>query len=223
MQLPRCTHKRYTKERLLHHSVSSRRRSSPSHLLTYSLNHLLCAPISRSYPMPAASAPSSTRRQLSLHYDELATPDQLSAPERQVWEAARAATAHSYAPYSHFHVGAALLLSDGTVFQGTNQENAAYPSGLCAERTALFGLAGSQLGAVPRIIGMAVAGRPAQGEFTAALPSGHAGIGNAPGPAHLATAARPRRYRAALRAPGRFTTVSLLPQRLAAPALAANE
>ena len=122
--------------------------------------------------MAILSPDLSTHRQLSLHYHEFDTPDQLSAPERRVWDAARAATAHSYAPYSHFHVGAALLLADDTVFQGTNQENAAYPSGLCAERTALFGLAGSHLGAVPRIVGMAVAGRPAQGDFTAALPCG---------------------------------------------------
>ena len=122
--------------------------------------------------MAVATPPPSTRRQLSLHYDELATPNQLSAPERQVWEAARAATAHAYAPYSHFHVGAALLLADGTVFQGTNQENAAYPSGLCAERTALFGLAGSRPSLPPRIVGMAVAARPASGEFAAALPCG---------------------------------------------------
>jgi cytidine deaminase len=122
--------------------------------------------------MAAVLPDSSTHRQLSLHYHEFASPDQLSAPERQVWDAARAATNHSYAPYSHFHVGAALLLADGTVFQGTNQENAAYPSGLCAERTALFGLAGSHLGPPPRILGMSVAGRPAQGKFAAALPCG---------------------------------------------------
>ena len=115
---------------------------------------------------------TTTRRQLALTYHEFASPDHLSAAERQVWDAARAATAHSYAPYSHFHVGAALLLADGTVFQGTNQENAAYPSGLCAERTALFGLAGSQLGTVPRIVGMSVAGRPADGNFSPALPCG---------------------------------------------------
>lgn len=121
--------------------------------------------------MAVATPASSTRRQLSLHYDEL-TPDQLSPAERQVWDAARAATAHSYAPYSHFHVGAALLLADGTTVQGTNQENAAYPSGLCAERTALFGLAGSRPTPPPRIVGMSVAGRPAAGDFTAALPCG---------------------------------------------------
>ena len=44
----------------------------------------------------------------------------------------------AYAPYSSFWVGAALLLSNGVVITGNNQENAAYPSGLCAERTALF-------------------------------------------------------------------------------------
>ena len=114
----------------------------------------------------------STHRQLALHYHELADANQLTEAERQVWEAARAATNHSYAPYSHFHVGAALLLADGRVWQGTNQENAAYPSGLCAERTALFGLAGSQPGPVPRLVGMAVAGRPAAGDFTPALPCG---------------------------------------------------
>ena len=47
-------------------------------------------------------------------------------------------TIGSYAPFSHYNVGAAVLLSDGTVVQGANQENAAFPSGLCAERTALF-------------------------------------------------------------------------------------
>ncbi|GAA6766301.1 cytidine deaminase [Flavobacterium johnsoniae] len=44
----------------------------------------------------------------------------------------------AYAPYSKFRVGAALLLDNGKVILGSNQENAAYPSGLCAERTAIF-------------------------------------------------------------------------------------
>ncbi|WP_223649816.1 cytidine deaminase [Hymenobacter psoromatis] len=114
---------------------------------------------------------SATRRQLSLAYQEFAGPEQLSPEEHRTWEAARAATEFSYAPYSHFHVGAALLLADGSLFQGTNQENAAYPSGLCAERTALFGLAGSRP-TPPRLVGMAVAGRPAAGAFGAALPCG---------------------------------------------------
>jgi cytidine deaminase len=66
------------------------------------------------------------------HYDELAEED------RQLIDAAREATQRSYAPYSHFSVGAAALLENGMVVTGTNQENAAYPSGLCAERTTLF-------------------------------------------------------------------------------------
>lgn len=45
---------------------------------------------------------------------------------------------NSYAPYSKFNVGAAVLLDNGEIITGTNQENAAYPSGLCAERTAIF-------------------------------------------------------------------------------------
>ena len=53
-------------------------------------------------------------------------------------EAAVKMTALSYAPYSHFHVGAALLAKDGTVFTGCNIENAAYGPSNCAERTAIF-------------------------------------------------------------------------------------
>lgn len=68
----------------------------------------------------------------SLAYDELSDQD------KQLIEAAKEATNRSYVPYSHFHVGAAALLNDGTVVTGSNQENAAYPSGLCAERTTLF-------------------------------------------------------------------------------------
>jgi len=51
---------------------------------------------------------------------------------------ARNITALAYAPYSGFHVGAAVLLSNGKIITGNNQENSAYPSGLCAERVALF-------------------------------------------------------------------------------------
>mgnify|MGYP001331035435 CR=1 FL=1 len=64
--------------------------------------------------------------------------NELSDADRQLMDAAREATQRSYAPYSHFSVGAAARLANGTVVTGTNQENAAYPSGLCAERTTLF-------------------------------------------------------------------------------------
>jgi len=111
-----------------------------------------------------------TRQQL-ISYEELNTAHDLTPAERAVWEAARDATQHAYAPYSGFQVGAALLLADGTVFRGTNQENAAYPSGLCAERTALFGLAAQQPGHAP-IVAMAVAARPTGGAFGPAFPCG---------------------------------------------------
>ena len=55
-----------------------------------------------------------------------------------MYDAALAASERAYAPYSHFQVGAAALLGNGEIVTGSNQENAAYPSGLCAERVALF-------------------------------------------------------------------------------------
>ncbi len=64
--------------------------------------------------------------------------DELQQEDRQLVEAAMLATKGSYAPYSKFRVGAAARLSNGVIFTGANQENAAYPSGLWAERTALF-------------------------------------------------------------------------------------
>ena len=64
--------------------------------------------------------------------------DELSSIDRQLIDAARQATERSYAPYSHFHVGAALLLENGEIITGCNQENAAFPVTICAERNALF-------------------------------------------------------------------------------------
>lgn len=57
---------------------------------------------------------------------------------KKLIENAKIASENAYAPYSKFHVGAAVLLANGEIINGNNQENAAYPSGLCAERTALF-------------------------------------------------------------------------------------
>ena len=67
--------------------------------------------------------------------------DELSAEEKHLVELAIEATSRSYAPYSKFHVGAAVRLDNGVEIIGCNQENAAYPSGLCAERTAVRMLA----------------------------------------------------------------------------------
>ncbi|PRY13225.1 cytidine deaminase [Pontibacter ummariensis] len=65
---------------------------------------------------------------------------ELSDQEREAMQLAQEAANDAYAPYSNFLVGAALVLEDGSMFKGSNQENAAYPSGLCAERTALFAM-----------------------------------------------------------------------------------
>ena len=64
--------------------------------------------------------------------------DELDATERRLVDAARGATAGSYSPYSHFKVGAAILLDNGVTVTGANQENVAYPSGTCAERSACY-------------------------------------------------------------------------------------
>ncbi len=58
--------------------------------------------------------------------------------EEKVLRAAEEARQRAYAPYSHFHVGAAVMLSDGTVVQGCNVENASYGLSVCAERVALW-------------------------------------------------------------------------------------
>lgn len=62
----------------------------------------------------------------------------LEQEDKELMEAAVEIRKIAYAPYSQFRVGAAVLMENGTIVLGSNQENAAYPSGLCAERTAIF-------------------------------------------------------------------------------------
>jgi cytidine deaminase len=64
--------------------------------------------------------------------------DELPVNDQNLLLEARRITGQAYAPYSGFHVGAAVLLENGLIVSGNNQENSAYPSGLCAERVALF-------------------------------------------------------------------------------------
>jgi cytidine deaminase len=64
--------------------------------------------------------------------------DHIKEEDLALLQAATSAMESAYAPYSNFHVGAALQLDDGQIVAGSNQENAAYPSGLCAERVAIF-------------------------------------------------------------------------------------
>ena len=79
-----------------------------------------------------------TDKHLSIDYKEYASASEMSPADQELVSAALEARAGSYSPYSHFQVGAALRLSSGRIVKGANQENAAYPAGLCAERTAMF-------------------------------------------------------------------------------------
>lgn len=95
---------------------------------------------------------------------QVCQPNELTPEEQHLLQMAIEATDRSYAPYSEFHVGAAVRLGNGVELTGSNQENAAFPSGLCAERTALF-YAGSQYPDVP-VCMLAIAARGTDGELT---------------------------------------------------------
>lgn len=92
--------------------------------------------------------------------------DELNETEQKLLTAAQEATFRSYAPYSQFHVGAAVLLANGEIITGNNQENCAYPLGLCAERTTLF-YANSRFPDVP-VKMLCIAARGTSGKFTEA-------------------------------------------------------
>ncbi len=74
---------------------------------------------------------------IEINYD-FVSESELSKEDLELVNRAKEATKNSYANYSHFNVGAALRLENGDIIIGANQENAAFPSGLCAERTAVF-------------------------------------------------------------------------------------
>ena len=78
------------------------------------------------------------QKHINITYSEFRSVDEMIPEDRELVSAAIEAMSGAYAPYSHFHVGAAVRLSNGQIVKGSNQENAAFPSGLCAERTAMF-------------------------------------------------------------------------------------
>ncbi len=88
---------------------------------------------------------------------------ELTPEDRELVDKAMQMTEVSYAPYSNFHVGAALRLENGVIVGGCNQENAVYPVGLCAERVAVF----SSQAQYPntKILSLAIAARNTEGEF----------------------------------------------------------
>lgn len=77
-------------------------------------------------------------KDINISYKEYTSISELPIEYRKLVENAIEATKSSYAPYSNFNVGAAILMGNGEIVTGSNQENAASPSGLCAERVALF-------------------------------------------------------------------------------------
>ena len=101
------------------------------------------------------------KQRIEISY-EVCTLTELKEEDRLLVNAALDATHRSYAPYSHFSVGAAVLLENGVIVTGNNQENVAYPSGLCAERTALF-YANAQYPEVP-VKALAIVARDSSGK-----------------------------------------------------------
>ncbi len=77
------------------------------------------------------------QKELRFSYEEYASDSELPKADAELLQLAREATVHAYAPYSHFRVGAAARLVNGEIITGTNQENASFPAGICAERTLL--------------------------------------------------------------------------------------
>ena len=98
----------------------------------------------------------------------VANMDELDEKDRQLVEAAIEATKSSYAPYSHFNVGAAVRLDNGVVIPGCNQENAAFGVTICAERTALFAAGAQYPDAMVEAI--AIAARNADGLLDEPIP-----------------------------------------------------
>jgi len=78
------------------------------------------------------------QKNLTITYDVFDRLEDLNPDDRKLLETATQVAKNAYAPYSKFHVGAAVLLGNGDIVTGSNQENLAYPSGLCAERVAVF-------------------------------------------------------------------------------------
>lgn len=79
-----------------------------------------------------------SEKKLIIDYEEFASVQEMSPADQELIALCLEAQKGSYSPYSKFQVGAALRLANGVIIKGANQENIAYPSGLCAERVAMF-------------------------------------------------------------------------------------
>ncbi|MBQ4376964.1 MAG: cytidine deaminase [Bacteroidales bacterium] len=106
-----------------------------------------------------------------INYQEYQSVAELEEKDRELMRRAVEATKGAYAPYSGFHVGAALRLKDGSIVIGSNQENVAYPSGLCAERTAIFAASAQRPDCRDYEV-LAIVGSDAEGRLCEASPCG---------------------------------------------------
>ena len=102
------------------------------------------------------------KKEIPFTVEIYATSEELTTVDETLLASARTITSAAYAPYSNFKVGAAAMLSNGSIVTGTNQENASYPVGICAERVLLSTVA-SQFGGVG-IITMAISYDNLKGE-----------------------------------------------------------
>ena len=109
--------------------------------------------------------------ELKLQFSLYSSIDELDEESRNLLLEAQKISENAYAPYSNFNVGAALLLESGEIVRGSNQENAAYPSGLCAERVAFFATGTNHPGEKIRKVAV-VAKRNHESEFIEASPCG---------------------------------------------------
>lgn len=148
-----CKDKRFTTE-AYGQTLKNTEKQGEKHFFTY-----ICLPTTKTKAMKEIKLEIRIH---SLQYDELTPQD------RELIDKAKEATSRSYAPYSKFSVGAAALLKNGVIVTGTNQENAAYPSGLCAERTTLF-YANSQYPDQP-VLTLAIAARSESGYLDTPIP-----------------------------------------------------
>lgn len=111
------------------------------------------------------------KHKISINLEEYDSIEVFSKKEQTVIQAALDAMKKAYAKYSHFQVGAAVLLDNGEIITGNNQENAAFPSGLCAERIALF-YANAKYPDVPVSLLVVVAGQQNKITLSPATPCG---------------------------------------------------
>lgn len=111
---------------------------------------------------------SMKKEEIKVSYSIFQNPEELPEKDLVLLQRAEKALTGSYSPYSDFRVGAAVLLANGEIVEGANQENAAYPSGLCAERVALF-YASAKYENIP-VVALAITARSTRFEVTRPVP-----------------------------------------------------